>query len=266
MDPAERLRHMCAVARRGASAHVVGEARRLMSAPLENECRTLYMFSPKRGTMDLEYSILHPPGFHCCIYDHRRPHRQYGVEMVRFADLDSMLDDIELQLRDMEHSTVRMTSTRDIRTYTATPASWDELAEECRRAVAVTRGVTYFTVDETMVNTMFEEGRGFTVGAHCGPDYIQPTTVGSPENAVLAAMRILPRQWTPGDELTVEIRPPRVNLELWNSAPVEEAVRHWASFWDKSKAEFIARTWHPSRMVDWCLDTEEQACVWCLDV
>ena len=34
--------------------------------------------------------------------------------------------------------------------------------------------------------------------------------------------------------------------------------RMWSNFWEVSKEEFIARTWHPDRVAYWCLDDDDR--------
>lgn len=53
--------------------------------------------------------------------------------------------------------------------------------------------------------------------------------------------------------------PPHTLPESRTTADARERARRRREFWQAARAEFVQKTWHPARVVQWCLDAEERA-------
>lgn len=208
--------------------------------------------------MDVTCEIFPPGGLRpeCRIHNRRFPDRAPYHES--FPDLASMLERAEAQLGDPEQwRLVEVTSFKKMQERTVTPTNYSELTDECRRTLSDTH-TAIFRVGSSRVHVdNFQYIRMYRVSID-GFDHRECADV---ESAAWVVTRCLSESWWPGDDVIIEHTPRAIVHPIWDSSLMKHAVRHWADFWDESKAEFMAKTWHPSRMVQWCLDTEEQKCI-----
>lgn len=258
------------IAVRSSRAFAASEALRLMSEPLKDgESRSLMIRAPYQQEEDM--FISEEDMFIYYYYNHRRISRLDLVDMEDFESSEALLDHLRRDHYATTMSACRVTTKPKGWGYTVTGGA---LVDECRRALELPC---------TSVSLLAGTGGTTWVGADLvranDDDYVGPKTSKTPKTpktfrlfgtrqgqvlaldagvetaASLAALDLAP--WYEG-VLVVQVDPLSEELAAWGSAFVEDALRHRATFWDDMKAELMARAWHPSRMVAWCMDTQER--------
>lgn len=236
---------------RAPAAHVREAARRDFFAPPRDDesFRFLLIHVAGEGGARLRLCYSVDPGrYRGSWADERRPRTLGSWGEREFPSAEACWDDAAAWLTgDLAGVELVCSRTTFKHRYLSTvPETVDDFEAACREAVGDFAGPGDLE--------LASHGVAVTVRREAGTE----TAVHVSEALGDAVVRRMAPLWVPGCRLRVVQRPFDDVRNHWTNDPAFEAARRRLEFWEASLEEFVAETWHPSRVVDWCLPEDER--------